>query len=251
MKRALVYVRVSTSKQSHEMQLRELREHADRNGWDSPVPYVEVGSGGKRLPVRDRLVRDACDALEGVDVVAVWSVTRFGRSAVEAMEAVDRLVKAGVLFYTCKEGMFDASSPMGKFGLTVLSACAELERAWIVERVQAGVEKCMETGKTRTGRWFGRPKRDGGEAAPQLRTAPRPSSSSLARAGVGPARSRGDRFPLRCTVGLVTHGVDCFRLGDEARADFYCGDSIGGFEVWIQVTADEVDCPGCLEHGPA
>ena len=43
-----------------------------------------------------------------------------------------------------------------KFILTFLWAVAEMERENTVERVQQGVARCIETGETKTGRWFGR-----------------------------------------------------------------------------------------------
>ena len=42
MKRAALYVRVSTDKQLIEHQVRELRQVAERRGWDVVETYTEV-----------------------------------------------------------------------------------------------------------------------------------------------------------------------------------------------------------------
>ena len=48
-KRAAIYVRVSTDKQTIENQLRELRQIAERRGWEVVHEYHDAGiSGAKR-----------------------------------------------------------------------------------------------------------------------------------------------------------------------------------------------------------
>jgi DNA invertase Pin-like site-specific DNA recombinase len=47
-KRAAIYVRVSTDKQTVENQIRELRQIAERRGWEVVEEYHDAGiSGGQ------------------------------------------------------------------------------------------------------------------------------------------------------------------------------------------------------------
>ena len=63
MKCAALYVRVSTDHQSIENQVRELRQVAERRGWQVAEVYRDAGiSGGKgrdRRPGLDALFKDA------------------------------------------------------------------------------------------------------------------------------------------------------------------------------------------------
>lgn len=54
-----------------------------------------------------------------------------------------------------KEGI-DTETITYKLLLGIFGSIAEMERETIQERVTQGVEKCKATGKTKTGRWFGR-----------------------------------------------------------------------------------------------
>jgi hypothetical protein len=93
-KRVAIYVRVSTSKQDTENQLRELSAVADRSGWEIWKVYEDAGiSGAKgrdKRPGLDAMMK-AVNAKQ-FDLVATWSVDRLGRSLTDllAMELRDK-----------------------------------------------------------------------------------------------------------------------------------------------------------------
>jgi DNA invertase Pin-like site-specific DNA recombinase len=62
-KRAAIYVRVSTDKQTIENELRELRQIAERRGWEVVHEYHDAGiSGAKSREARpglDEMLEDA------------------------------------------------------------------------------------------------------------------------------------------------------------------------------------------------
>ena len=79
--RVALYARVSTNngQQDPEMQLRELREYAERRGWQIGEVYVDRVSGAKdSRPAFNRLMADA--AQRKIDSILVWKLDRFGRS---------------------------------------------------------------------------------------------------------------------------------------------------------------------------
>src|SRR5690242_19356080 len=80
--RVALYARVSTSNghQDPELQLRELREYADRRGWKITCEYVDHGVSGSKdsRPALNRLLADAHQ--RRFDNVLVWKLDRFGRS---------------------------------------------------------------------------------------------------------------------------------------------------------------------------
>ena len=47
-KRAAIYVRISTDKQTVENQIRELRQIAERRGWEVVEEYRDAGTSGAK-----------------------------------------------------------------------------------------------------------------------------------------------------------------------------------------------------------
>ena len=97
MKRAAIYLRVSTTDQDVENQRRELNEAVERHGWNAVAEYSDEGvSGAKgrdKRPGFDRL----CKAItrREVDLVAAWSVDRLGRSLAQLVTFLGELHGAG------------------------------------------------------------------------------------------------------------------------------------------------------------
>ena len=138
--RTALYARVSTSDkgQDPEMQLRELREHCKRRGWEIVGEYVDVGVSGSKdsRPQLNRLFaaahRRQCDA------VLVWKLDRFGRSLKHLVNALAEFESLGVAFISLKESL-DLTTPAGRLMFGIISAMAEFERDLIRERVRSGI----------------------------------------------------------------------------------------------------------------
>src|SRR5262252_7013154 len=93
MKRAVLYLRVSTTDQTTANQERELREVASRMGCEIVRVYKDHGISGAKgrdgRPQFDRLLRDA--AQRGFDMVMAWSVDRLGRSLQDLVSFLSEL----------------------------------------------------------------------------------------------------------------------------------------------------------------
>ena len=149
---AVIYARVSTTDQSAEMQVRELREYATRRGWTISAEYVDTGWSGAKAsrPELDRLMRDA--ALHRFDAALVWKLDRFGRSVKNCVEGIERLKSAGIRFIAVSQSIdTDENNPTSRLMLHVLAAVAEFEREMIRERVCAGIKNARRNG-TQLGR---------------------------------------------------------------------------------------------------
>src|SRR5476649_1830902 len=78
--RAGLYARVSTyDQQTLPMQSRAMREYAARRGWTIALQVREVGSGAAQREAREKLMEAA--RRREIDVVLVWRLDRWGRSA--------------------------------------------------------------------------------------------------------------------------------------------------------------------------
>ncbi len=150
--RAAVYARVSTVDQEPENQLQELRQYVQARSWTAQE-YVDHGVSGTKdhRPALDRLVADA--RRRKVDTVVVWRLDRLGRSLTHLVTLLDELQALGVGFVSLGEGI-DLQTPAGRLQLHILAALSEFERARVVERVQAGLQRAKRQGRT-----LGRPRR--------------------------------------------------------------------------------------------
>lgn len=152
MKRVALYARVSTTDQSSESQLLDLRRYVRERGWKIFKEYVDEGISGTKdsRPALDDLMNDA--KKRRFDVVLVWRFDRFARSTQHLMGALDDFQNLGIDFISYQENI-DTSSSLGKAIFTIISAVAQLERDIISERVKAGLRRARENGKT-----LGRPR---------------------------------------------------------------------------------------------
>jgi DNA invertase Pin-like site-specific DNA recombinase len=152
MKRAALYVRVSTDHQSVENQIRELKAVAERRGWQVVEVYRDAGIGGakgrdQRLGL-DTLLKDA--SRRKFDVVMVWAIDRLGRSLVDLLGTIQHLEACGVDLYLDQQAI-DTTTPAGRLLFQMTGAFAEFERSMIRQRVRAGLriiqEKIARDGK--------------------------------------------------------------------------------------------------------
>ena len=136
--RAAIYTRVSTTDQNSDLQLREIREYADRQGWQIADTYQDIASGAKASrPGLNRLMADAM--VRKFDTILVWKLDRFGRSLVDCLNNIRILEDHGVRFIAVTQGLdTDQRNPASRFLLHVLGAAAEFERSLIRERTLAG-----------------------------------------------------------------------------------------------------------------
>jgi len=97
-KRAAIYVRVSTDKQTIENQLRELHRIAERRGWAIVQEYHDAGISGAKgreaRPGLDEMLKDA--QRRRFDVVMAWAIDRLGRSLIDLLGTIQTLEACGV-----------------------------------------------------------------------------------------------------------------------------------------------------------
>src|ERR1700738_4591025 len=151
-KRVAIYLRVSTSKQDTENQLRELSAVADRSGWEIWKVYEDAGiSGAKGRDQRPGLeaMMKAVNA-RAFDMVAAWSVDRLGRSLTDLLGILQDLQEKGVDLFLHQQGL-DTSTTAGKAMFQMVGVFAEFGRGIIRERVNAGLARARAKG-TKLGR---------------------------------------------------------------------------------------------------
>lgn len=132
------YVRVSSADQSLERQLAELG--------DVDQLFEEKASGkDTSRPQLEQMLRFARKG----DTVRVTSLDRLGRSLLDLVQLIDRLVADGVVVESLKERLTftpDEDDPMSRLLLGVFGAIAEFERSLIRERQAQGIAAAKARG---------------------------------------------------------------------------------------------------------
>ena len=145
MKRAAIYMRVSTLDQHPETQLHDLRQMASQRGYQIVAEFTDRISGTKaKRPGLDQLMTGARRGQ--FDVVLVWASDRIARSVRHFLEILDEFNRFNVEFVSFRE-QIDTGGPLGRALIVIVGAVAELERNLIIERVRAGMRRARLEGR--------------------------------------------------------------------------------------------------------
>jgi DNA invertase Pin-like site-specific DNA recombinase len=145
-KRAAVYMRVSTLDQNPQTQVHDLRAMAAQRGLNIVAEYTDHGISGTRArrPGLDQMMDDARRGR--FDVLLVWAADRVARSVKHFLEVLDELNRLNVEFVSFRENL-DTGGALGRAVVVIISAIAELERSLIIERVRAGMRRAKLEGR--------------------------------------------------------------------------------------------------------
>ena len=143
--RIFAYVRVSTTGQTTENQIREIE--AVGFAVEPRRIVSETISGSTATAQRRGFIR-LMDKLETGDILVVTKLDRLGRNTMDVRTTVDRLGALGVRVHCLALGCADLTSAAGKMTMQIIAAVAEFERDLLVERTQAGLARAKAEGKS-------------------------------------------------------------------------------------------------------
>lgn len=147
MKKAVaIYARVSTDRQTVDMQIHELKEYVKRRGWNLYREFIDQGYSGSdtKRPAFQEMMNEA--KKRKFDVLLVWKLDRLSRSMKDLVMVLNELGGLGIDFVSYDNNL-DTSTPTGKLVFHVIGAVAEFEKDIIKERVKAGLENARRKGK--------------------------------------------------------------------------------------------------------
>ena len=150
MARTFAYLRVSTSGQTTENQLREIE--AAGFAVDKRRIVSETVSGSSAIEQRPGFVK-LIDRLERDDVLIVTKLDRLGRNAMDVTATVAKLADMGVRVHCLALGGADLTSAAGRMTMHVINAVAQFERDLLIERTNSGLARAKASGEK-----LGRPK---------------------------------------------------------------------------------------------
>ncbi|MGB9748814.1 MAG: recombinase family protein [Candidatus Woesearchaeota archaeon] len=152
MRRAALYVRVSTEEQAKEgfsinSQVMDLTEYATKNNMAVTKIFKDEGISGSKFESRPGL-QEMLDEAEkkGFDVLLIYSYSRLGRDNYETEGIVRRLMKLGIEVISLKEQY--GQDPVGVLIRQIIGAVNEFERKQIVERLKDVMNNKAKSGYT-------------------------------------------------------------------------------------------------------
>lgn len=149
----IAYYRVSTSDQSIEAQRQALGGAFDRE-------FSDEGISGATLAADRRGFADLLSYIREGDTLYVYAIDRIGRDALDVQGVIRKLLEKGVTVDV--KGLGPIGRGVGELIVAVLAQMADMERARIKERCDAGraaaKASLAATGRTHRGKQsLGRP----------------------------------------------------------------------------------------------
>lgn len=156
MKRAAIYTRVSHTNQvedgsSIENQTEKLHAFCVYNNYEIVADLSDAGVSGRKFENRQNFMKMMEMAKnKQIDVVVVYSLSRFGRNLKDTLKWIEYLEKNNVSFYT-QDFQADTSTSHGKLMLQMIAAFAEFESNQRSELITSVMDHLKDSGKVYCG----------------------------------------------------------------------------------------------------
>lgn len=141
MKRAALYIRVSTQEQAQEgysvgEQKERLIAYCKAHDWVIAGIYVDGGYTGSNInrPGMQKLITETSK----FDVVLVYKLDRLSRSQRDTLYLIEEVFLPNNVDFVSMQESFDTATPFGKAMIGLLAVFAQLEREQIKERTRMG-----------------------------------------------------------------------------------------------------------------
>jgi len=143
---AIIYSRVSSEseRQDTQRQTSELKEYANRMGYNVIEIYEEKVSGFKKneqRPIFSKMLDDI--NTNQIDKVLVWELSRIGRSVLQSLQNIQTLhdLKVGIYIKNFNlETLNDDKTPnsLSMFMVQILFSVASMESQMTLSRLKSG-----------------------------------------------------------------------------------------------------------------
>ena len=150
--KAIIYARVSTAGQDYDRQLAELKQYADRMGYDVVKTFSEKISGAKKVEERQAMT-ELLNYIEvnKVDKVLIYECSRLSRRAVDFLSIIEIFNEKKISLYIHQNGL-ETLLPNGKINpiatlvLGILAQFNGMERSLIRSRMESSYNNFRNNG---------------------------------------------------------------------------------------------------------
>lgn len=150
--KAIIYARVSTAGQDYDRQLAELKQYADRMGYDVVKTFSEKISGAKKVEERQAMT-ELLNYVEvnKVDKVLIYECSRLSRRAVDFLSIIEIFNEKKISLYIHQNGLetllpSGEINPIATLVLGILAQFNSMERGLIRSRMASGYSNYRANG---------------------------------------------------------------------------------------------------------
>ncbi len=150
--KAVIYARVSTQGQDYDRQLAELKQYADRMGYDIVKTFSEKNSGAKKVEERQAMT-ELLNYVEvnKVDKVLIYECSRLSRRAVDFLSIIEIFNEKKISLYIHQNGLETLLpngeiNPIATLVLGILAQFNSMERSLIRSRMESGYNNFRNNG---------------------------------------------------------------------------------------------------------
>lgn len=150
--KVIIYARVSTAGQDYDRQLAELKQYADRMGYDVVKTFSEKISGAKKVEERQAMT-ELLNYVEinKVDKVLIYECSRLSRRAVDFLSIIEIFNEKQISLYIHQNGLETLLpngeiNPIATLVLGILAQFNSMERSLIRNRMESGYNNFRNKG---------------------------------------------------------------------------------------------------------
>lgn len=150
--KAIIYARVSTASQDYDRQRAELKQYADRMGYDVVKIFSEKISGAKKVEERQAMT-ELLNYVEinKVDKVLIYECSRLSRRAVDFLSIIEIFNENKISLYIHQNGLETLLpngeiNPIATLVLGILAQFNSMERSLIRSRMESGYNNFRNKG---------------------------------------------------------------------------------------------------------
>lgn len=150
--KVIIYARVSTIVQEYERQIEQLKEYADKMGYQVVKTFSEKISGAKKVEERMALM-ELLEYIEDnpVDKVLIYECSRLSRRVLDFLSVVEQLNEKKISLYIHQNGLETLLSngdvnPIASLVLGILAQFNSMERNLIRSRMESGLKNYINNG---------------------------------------------------------------------------------------------------------
>ena len=150
--KAVIYARVSTQGQDYDRQLAELKQYADRMGYDIVKTFSEKISGAKKVEERQAMTElQNYVEVNKVDKVLIYECSRLSRRAVDFLSIIEIFNEKKISLYIHQNGLETLLpngeiNPIATLVLGILAQFNSMERSLIRSRMESGYNNFRNNG---------------------------------------------------------------------------------------------------------
>ena len=150
--KVIIYARVSTIVQEYERQIEELKEYADKMGYQVVKTFSEKISGAKKVEERMALM-ELLEYIEDnpVDKILIYECSRLSRRVLDFLSVVEQLNEKKISLYIHQNGLETLLpngevNPIATLVLGILAQFNSMERNLIRSRMESGLKNYIKNG---------------------------------------------------------------------------------------------------------